>query len=64
MADIEVVIRVKVPKVPNFILAADGALKWPLDHFSDEDLEEIAAQWGSDLLARAKAMRIDRNANS
>ncbi len=50
---------VKIPTVPNFILGADGDMKFPLSAFDDAGLKLIAQAWTVELLNNANRQRVE-----
>lgn len=54
---INVVVKVKVPKVPNFLFLEGGGEPMPLDAFTKKGLAELADEWKLNLLARAEEMK-------
>lgn len=44
---------IKIPSVPNFILAKDGSYKWSVSKFNRTELEAIAEAWKAELLKKA-----------
>lgn len=60
MVELEVKARVRVPKVPNFILYEQSDGKISVGDLTDEQLAEIGELWTQDLLKRAAEVRAAR----
>lgn len=54
---VDVVYRVRVPRVPNFIHIGDGSRTVPIGELSDRDLEKVADAWKVKLVERARQQR-------
>lgn len=53
---VEVMIEVRCPRVPNFLMI-DDQRKVALHELSEDSLREIGAEWTARLIARAKEQR-------
>ena len=55
--DMTVTAKIKLPRVPNYLLSPNGTDKFPIGAFSEQDLERIGRDWTDALLARARWQR-------
>lgn len=57
---IDMKVDVKVPKVPNFLLAEGTERTFDIADFQDSELREIGKEWVEELVAHAARRRLNR----
>ncbi|MBL4766312.1 MAG: hypothetical protein JKY94_01065 [Rhodobacteraceae bacterium] len=57
---VDITIRVKAPRVPNFLLG-EGDASYPVGNVSDEQLRAIGKLWTEALLKRAREQRANKS---
>jgi hypothetical protein len=55
-------IKIKTPRVPNFLISEDGD-SFPVGNMNDDDLRHLAKKWTKNLIENAHRQRKNKKIN-